>query len=475
MKVAGIIAEYNPFHNGHAYHIAETRRVTGADYIIVVMSGDFVQRGEPAIVDKYARARMALQNGADLVIELPTAYACGSAEYFATGAIRTLQSLEVVNVLSFGCETQDVSLLTALAELYLDEPASFSADLQQHLRQGMTYPQARAAATETYLLSHDSIPANMSPDMTTDQLHQILASPNTILGIEYIKAIRKYDALIEPVVIPRLGQYHSEELSQASDISAQNDTLTGTSTNITGTAIDISDTAIDITVTTREFASATALRGHIFTHRPISQDPAALKELSHQVPADVYQALSPRRDHMCADDFSAALGYALLASRNSNLTRYMDMSPDLSDRILSHLTKYAGWDSFVDIIKTKQMTRARVSRALLHLLLQIRSEQMQTWREDGYIYYARALGFHKKAAYLLGAIKKNSTVPFLTKLADAKDVLYTYYKDMDRDRISHAYGLLDTDIFAADLYETIAATCYGKEKIDEYRHGVIVL
>ena len=117
-----------------------------------------------------------------------------------------MQSLGVVDVLSFVCETQDVTLLNTLADLYLNEPADFSADLQANLRQGMTYPQARAAATESYLLSHDSI----SEDMTTDQLHQILASPNTILGIEYIKAIRKYGASFEPIVIPRLGSYHSE-------------------------------------------------------------------------------------------------------------------------------------------------------------------------------------------------------------------------------------------------------------------------
>jgi len=311
MKVAGIIAEYNPFHNGHAYHIAETRRITGADYIIVVMSGDFVQRGEPAIVDKYARTRMALQNGADLVIELPTAYACGSAEYFATGAIRTLQALGVVDVVSFGCETQDVALLTILAELYLDEPAEFSADLQAKLRQGMTYPQARAAATEAYLLSHNCIPANisedtsadMSEDMIVEQLHRILASPNTILGIEYIKAIRKYSAAMEPVVIPRLGQYHSEELIQTDKISARNNTLAGISTDIAGI--------------TRKFASATAIRSHIFAHQPISHDPAALKELSHQVPADVYQTLSTRKDHICANDFSYQTNEELLNRINA--------------------------------------------------------------------------------------------------------------------------------------------------------------
>ena len=456
MKVAGIIAEYNPFHNGHAYHIAETRRITGADYVVVVMSGDFVQRGEPAIVDKYARTRMALQNGADLVIELPTAYACGSAEYFAAGAIRTLQSLGVVNVLSFGCETQDVSLLTTLAELYLNEPADFSADLQANLRQGVTYPQARAAATESYLLAHECIPA----DMTTDQLHQILASPNTILGIEYLKAIRKYGASMEPVVIPCLGSYHSEELISRQADSSETITI---------------ETATGAHSFAASFASATAIRRHIFAHRPISHNPAALKELSHQVPADAYQILSTRHDHMRADDFSAALGYALLTNQNTNLTQYQDMSPDLSDRILRHLSQYTGWDSFVDLIKTKQLTRSRVSRALLHLLLQIRSDQMQIWREDDYVYYARALGFHKKAAYLLGAIKKNSTVPFLTKLADANDVIYTYYKDLNREKIAHAYGRLKTDIFAADLYETIAATNHSKERIDEYRHGVIVL
>ncbi|MBP3700653.1 MAG: nucleotidyltransferase family protein, partial [Lachnospiraceae bacterium] len=404
MKVAGIIAEYNPFHNGHAYHIAETRRLTGADYIVVAMSGDFVQRGEPAILDKYARARMALQNGADLVIELPTAYACGSAEYFATGAIRTLQSLGVVDVISFGCETQDVTLLTQLAKLYQAEPDEYSTALQTFLRQGLTYPQARAAATEQYLAENGTLPS----DMTSEQFHALLASPNTILGIEYIKAILKYHAAMETVLIPRYGNYHSLDLETS-------------------------------------YASATAIRALLTENKPICQTPSALKMLAHQVPADAYGQISTRRDHMCADDFSGALGYALLAARNGNLTQYVDMSPDLADRILSHLTEYTGWSVFVDQIKTKQMTRSRISRALLHLLLQIRSEQMNTWRQDDFVYYARALGFHKRAAYLLGAIKKNSTVPMLTKLADAKDVLYTYYKERDRDKISHAYRLLDTD------------------------------
>ena len=441
MKVAGIIAEYNPFHNGHAYHIAETRRVTGADYVVVVMSGDFVQRGEPAILDKYARARMALQNGADLVLELPTAYACGSAEYFAAGAIRTLQSLGVVDVVSFGCETENVNLLTELAKLYLNEPEQFSATLQASLRQGLTYPQARAAATEQYLTDINALPA----DMTSERFHDLLASPNTILGIEYIKAILKYKAKMQPVLISRRGAYHSLDLNSDSEEMTEN------------------------------YSSASAIRALLKEYKSISHAPTALKTLAHQVPSDSYQQLSTRQDHMCADDFSGALGYALLAARNGNLTQYVDMSPDLSDRILRHLTEYTSWNAFVDQIKTKQLTRSRISRALLHLLLQICSQQMNTWIQDGFVYYARALGFRKSGAYLLAAIKKNASVPMLTKLADAKDVLYTYYKDLDRDRIAHAYRLLDTDIFAADLYETIAATCYGKDKNDEYRHGVIVL
>ena len=146
MKIAGIIAEYNPFHNGHKYHIEQTRKITGADFIIVVMSGNFTQRGTPAIMDKYSRARMALENGADMVLELPSCYACGSAEYFADGAIALLDKLGCVDYVCFGSECGDIELLRPIAEILATEPENYSEMLRAELKSGATFPRARNRA-----------------------------------------------------------------------------------------------------------------------------------------------------------------------------------------------------------------------------------------------------------------------------------------------------------------------------------------
>lgn len=473
MKTAGIIAEYNPFHNGHAYHIEETRQKTGADYVVVVMSGDFVQRGEPALLDKYTRARMALQNGADLVLELPTAYACSSAEIFSSGAVRTLQQLGVVDVLSFGCESGNDTLFDQLARLYLDEPEQFSADMKEAMKQGLTYPQARAAATERFLdvsvlselntaeASADSNAAqitscsqNKIENGSTAAIQKILASPNNILAIEYRKACIKFCSDMQLLSILRKGDYHSTELPE-------NDSRALLSSDMNSSE------------SPSAYASASAIRA-LLSEKDILANAAAREALARQVPADVLAELLLRNDTIKADDFSAALGYALLASRNGDLTAYADITPDLSDRILKHLTAFAHWDDFTDLIKTRQMTRTRISRALLHLLLRIRSEQMAAWSNGGFAYYARVLGFRKESAVLLTAIKQKGFLPMLTKMADAKASLCDFYKD-EPDRLREALGLLETDLFAADLYESVAAAQYGRERKNEYRHGVIIL
>ena len=173
MKVTGLITEYNPFHSGHQYHMDEARRLTGADAILVVMSGDFVQRGLPAITDKYSRTRMALTAGADAVIELPLAAATGSAEYFASGAVQTLNACGCVTDLVYGCECDPPELLTQIARLLSEEPDSFRATLLENLRSGLSYPAARSLAIQKIL-----------PDFG-----RILDLPNNILGIEYQKAL----------------------------------------------------------------------------------------------------------------------------------------------------------------------------------------------------------------------------------------------------------------------------------------------
>ncbi len=190
MKTAGIVAEYNPFHNGHKYHIEQTKKLTGAKGIIVVMSGSFVQRGEYALCDKWSRAKMALLNGADLVVELPCVYSCQSAEYFAKGAVSILENLKC-NFLSFGTEAEDIEEIRRTAEFLINPDENFNRTLEVGIKSGVSYPKA------------------LSNAMITDTLN----TPNNVLGVEYIKHIKN----MEPVAIKRQGSIHDGKGS-ASDI-----------------------------------------------------------------------------------------------------------------------------------------------------------------------------------------------------------------------------------------------------------------
>ena len=176
MKVAAIITEYNPFHNGHKFHIEETKRITGADYIIVIMSGNFVQRGEPSIIDKYSRTSMALGNGADSILELPTCYACSSAEYFAYGAISILNKLGIVDYLCFGSECNHIEHMHTIAQILANPTKSFTSYLNECLKKGNSYPKARELA----LINH----FRNNTDFNSQDIKNIISSPNNILGIE---------------------------------------------------------------------------------------------------------------------------------------------------------------------------------------------------------------------------------------------------------------------------------------------------
>ena len=210
MKVAGIIAEYNPFHKGHQYHIEETRKQTGADYVIAVMSGDYVQRGEPAIADKYMRTRMALSGGADLVIEMPVIYATASAEYFATAGIGILDRLGCVDYLSFGSEWADVEDYSSYATLFLEEPEEYRQILQEQLKRGKSFPEARAFTAGKLLF-----------DSKPETAVEFLKEPNHILGLEYIKALRRRNSSIQPITVKRKGNHYHEKILAEDNISAR--------------------------------------------------------------------------------------------------------------------------------------------------------------------------------------------------------------------------------------------------------------
>ena len=208
MNITGIIVEYNPFHNGHAYHIQKTREKTNCDAIVAVMSGNFVQRGVPAIVDKWNRSKMALMNGVDLVIELPLIYSLSSAEFFASGAVSLLNNLGIVNNLCFGSECGDTDVLSIIGKILTDEPIEFKKILKENLDKGLAYPLARSKALIQFLNIFDN------KKLLNYNIEEILSSSNNILGIEYCKSLIKLNSSIRPYSIQREGStYNSTSLN----------------------------------------------------------------------------------------------------------------------------------------------------------------------------------------------------------------------------------------------------------------------
>ena len=357
MKTISIIAEYNPFHNGHAWQIAEAKRRTSADFALIVMSGDFVQRGEPAVLDKFSRTRMALLGGADLVLELPVRYAAGSAEYFARGACSLLASLNVTDTLCFGCETEDPKArLLALESCFFPDSSQSSPRYDSHF------------ASDADPLSP---PGNPFSFKTATEL---LSFPNNTLGLEYLIACRRLKASFDFLPVKRQGASYHSSLPQGN------------------------------------FASATAIR----------KNPALACGYMPDVCRELYEhAVSGQMLHSI-DDYSDLLHYALLMQKD--YTAFLDVNADLSDRIRKLLPQYKSFSSFVSLLKTKQVTEARIRRSLLHILLGIRKKERPEDRFAG-LSYARVLGFRQSALPLFREIKKRSSIPLLTKAADAKKLL----------------------------------------------------
>ncbi len=392
LRAAGIIAEYNPLHTGHERQLALTREKTGADYCIVVMSPDFVQRGEPAVFDKFTRTRMALAAGADLVLELPVYWACSSAEYFAGGAVRLLDKLGCVSHLCFGSETEDLFSFEAAADLLLSEPRAFKETLREKLSAGATYPAARAAAAAACL-----------PEQK-EALATLLSSPNAILGLEYIKALRQTGSRIVPVPVLREGAgYLETELGGA-------------------------------------LASAGAIRRALNSEKE-SGDADHSRVLPY-IPAGCRSLFAEASAHpVTPEDFAPALHY--LIAQEADLGDILDLPPYLADRIrnLSGELAPLSTSGMIDLLKTKSDTRAGISRALLHLLLQISASRALSFRDQGMIFYARVLGFKKTAEPLLHEIKKAGSVPLLTTPSGAEQLLSGEGRAMYRAdrRASHLY------------------------------------
>jgi predicted nucleotidyltransferase len=406
MKTAAVIAEYNPFHNGHAWQLQAVREISAPDCLAVVMSGDYVQRGVPAILDKHVRAEMALRCGADLVLELPCAAAAGSAQRFADGALAVLEGLGVVDELWFGSEAGTLEPFLALTDVLCEEPEDYRLALRRALQRGATFPAARTEALAGFFRERRGTPACL------DDIPRFLASPNNILGLEYCLAIRRRNSTIRPRTLPRQESgYHQQELST-------------------------------------RFSSATAIRKALLSGKPDA--------VRTQVPPEVFPLLQDARKSSCLmteDDFSLPLISQLLRETPDSLSRYLDIPADLAARIFRLRNSFTSFSRYADLVKTRNLTRTAVNRALLHILLGLTPEDAERSSAPSFV---RMLGF-RSGCTLFPAVKQAGKLHLVTRPA------------------ALAAGQYDKELFASSLYGTVQSLKSGQPFVHEYSRQICIL
>ena len=414
MKAVGLVTEYNPFHNGHLYHLNKAMELTGADISVAVMSGDFVQRGELAVLDKYTRASMALNSGVNLVVELPVNYAVSSAESFAAGALKVLDYIKADSI-AFGSESGNIERLSKLAHILCDNEDTLYKEISKYTANGISYAAARQKVVEK---------------LTDKDTAAMLTSSNNILAVEYLKAIIKNNYAIKPYTVQRQGD-------------AYNDT-------------DIRS----------DYASATALRGNL-----------KADNISKYIPVKAGLILSSNTNYIYPDDITEALFTRLLGilfassyDKNvfiENVMKYPDVNKEIAGRLyksaMDMITRTVpqgaeskdngafSFGSLCEHIKTKEVPLSRIKRALVRITLGLDKKHMEKYSNAPYI---RVLGFDKKGQEYLSYIRKTVEVPLITKTAD--------YKEM----------LLD-DIHAANIYNMIVAGKYGVKEFGDFVRGPV--
>ena len=387
-KVLGIIAEYNPFHNGHLYHLEQAKKLTGSSYTVAVISGNFTQRGSTALIDKWSRAEIALNCGVDLVLELPTLYATSSAENFADGAVKILNSLKVVDYLAFGAETSDMDLLEPIADVLYKEPKAYKMLLANELKKGVSFPKARENALMLYL-----------GDIR--KYLNVLSSPNNILGLEYMKSLKKYNSIIKPVAITRFEAGYND-ISYSGNI-----------------------------------ASATAIRNIIKNGN--------FKVLRKLVPAPSYGILMDniKQGHIIPDlsVFERQIIYNLRKMSLSEIAELPDVTEGLENSIKKVANSCNTVNEFLNLIKSKRYTSTRLQRILIYSLLGITKKDIALSKKVNP--YIRVLGFNKRGKFLISEIAKANP-----KL----DIITSVKRFIDTSSNKNLKSVLEKDIWATNVY-----------------------
>ena len=415
-KVAAIIAEYNPFHNGHAYHIAETRRITGADYIIILMSGNFVQRGEPSIIDRYLRAKSALSSGADAVFELPVTVSTGSAETFADGSVALANKLGIVDFLSFGAENENIEELINCSKFLVEK--EHNNDIVKLMSKGLTYPEAR----EAYLryTGHE-------------KEADLLKTSNNILAIAYLNKLLRLNSAITPVAIKRAEVFHDAQ------IVPENNSL---------------------------FASAKAIREDLRSNSG--------KISGRYIPDSTKDILNPKGNYINNNDFSDILFYRLGSIIYMNdkktaiqtLMSYSDVTEDMAGRIYNLFGKVTNYDDFAAALWSKNYTYARIDRVLYHIIGNITKELIEINKSFDFCPYIRPLGIRSEASIILNevgkAVKNSDGVELISRIGDANKL-----------KNKAAIETFNTTRFMTALYNQISYKNYGIQNYNEASESFI--
>jgi predicted nucleotidyltransferase len=371
MSTVGVIVEYNPLHNGHLYHLQQSKKITGAENVIAVMSGHFLQRGEPALADKWARAEMALHAGCDLVLELPVAYSAQPAQWFAFGAVKVLDAAGVVDSICFGSESGNLESLELMASLLADEPLEFVDLLAKQLKEGLPYPSAFTAAAKTYLQSK-GLP----------ELAFSLEQPNDTLGLHYLIALRKIKSIIVPYTLRR----------EKSDYNQSN-------------------------ITDVRIASATALR------KVLLNESGSLELLAPYVPTTTLEILQREinagRAPIHWEHFARPLFHELFRQEEVRIAEYSEVTEGLEHRIKNVLMDLPELtvDALLNALKTKRYTRTKLQRMLLRILLGHHKELLTAEKLTTGVEYIRVLGFNERGQRLLHEMRKKASVPVITSAA----------------------------------------------------------
>ncbi len=354
MKITGIVSEYNPLHNGHIYHINKTKE-NGATHIVAVMSSNYVQRGETAVMNKFERAKLAVQNGIDLVIEIPTVYSLASAEFYARGAVSILNSLGCVDEISFGSEIGSISELETTAEMVLE--CQQSEELEKLLKNGMSYPNAiNTIVLDTYGRKKGN------------RISDILASPNNVLAVEYLKALKYFNSDIKPFTTLRKSASHHSMIPQGNISSAS------------------------------------------FIRKCMEEN----SDFYGLVPDMVHEAYQTELENgkiSSIKNLERILIYKLRTITLEELREIPDVGQGLEHRILSS-AKLNNIEDIMQSIKSKRYTMARIRRIIYNILIGITKSDLEILPP-----YARILAMNERGRDILSKAKETSSIPVNTSLA----------------------------------------------------------